>query len=440
LLAENRNDSTRQDTMASFVDQVVIHARGGSGGAGVASFQRQKGRPRGKPIGGSGGSGGSVVVEAQDSRSTLLRYARKPHWKAESGTHGEGELRHGRVGADLILPVPLGTLVRDLDGTLLADLVEPGQRVVIARGGHSGRGNAALVARKRKAPTFAEQGEYGEEVSVVLELKLIADAALVGYPNAGKSTLISRVSEAKPKIADYPFTTLVPNLGVVVVDDHEFVMADIPGLVEGAADGKGLGHEFLRHVERARVLLILLDPTPLQTDSVASQYDVLIGELTKHSPELAARRRVVALNKTDALDDLTEYQRWAEAEGLELFAISAVSGDGVSAVLYALAEEIEQHIREAPDRAGYVLHRPLPAGFSIERVGEEWVVTGKAAERAVNLDDLTVDEAADFAARRLARIGVDAGLEAAGAVVGDDVRIGDIVFTYQPVTEETEEL
>lgn len=425
--------------MASFVDQVVIHVQGGSGGAGVASFQRQKGKPRGKPIGGSGGAGGSVVVEAQESVSTLLRYARKPHWKADSGTHGEGELRHGRVGADLVLPVPLGTLVRDPDGTLLADLVEPGQRVVIARGGRSGRGNAALVARKRKAPTYAEQGEYGESVSVVLEMKLIADAALVGYPNAGKSTFVARISEAKPKIADYPFTTLVPNLGVVSVDDHEFVVADIPGLVEGAADGKGLGHEFLRHVERARVLVILLDPTPLQVDSVPNQYEVLMGELGKHSPELVARRRMVVLNKVDTIADASEYEDWAESVGLDLFLISGITGDGIPALLFALAEEIEQHIREAPDRAGFVLHRPLPAGFSIDRIGEEWVVTGKAAERAVNLQDLTVAEAADFAAKRLASIGVDAGLEAAGAVAGDDVRIGDIVFTYQPATEDTEE-
>ena len=425
--------------MASFVDQVTIHVRGGSGGAGVASFLRQKGRPRGKPIGGSGGSGGSVIVEADSSLSTLLRYSRKPHWKAESGTHGEGDLRHGKVGEDLVLPVPLGTLVRDQDGTLLADLVEPGQRVSIARGGRPGRGNAALVARKRKAPTFAEQGEFGEQASVILELKLIADAALVGYPNAGKSTFISRVSEAKPKVADYPFTTLVPNLGVVAVDDSEFVMADIPGLVEGAADGKGLGHDFLRHVERARVLVILLDPTPLQTDSVATQYDVLVGELSKHSPELAARRRIVVLNKVDAIDDPAEHETWAQGAGVELHTMSGVTGEGTSSVLYALAEEIDQHLREAPDRAGFVLHRPLPAGYSIDRVGEQWVVSGKAAERAVNLDDLTVAEAADFAAKRLARIGVDAGLEAAGAVAGDDVRIGDIVFTYQPAPDSSEE-
>jgi GTP-binding protein len=425
--------------VASFVDQVVIHVRGGSGGAGVASFLRQKGKPRGKPVGGSGGAGGSVIVVADDSVSTLLRYARKPHWKAPSGTHGEGELRHGRIGDDLLLQVPLGTLVRDVDQTLLADLVEQGQQVTIARGGRAGRGNAALVARNRKAPTFAEQGEYGDELSVILELKLIADAALIGYPNAGKSTLISRVSEAKPKIADYPFTTLTPNLGVVSIDDDEFVMADIPGLIEGAADGKGLGHEFLRHVERARVLVILLDPTHLQTVSVQEQYEVLVRELTEHSPELAARRRVVALAKDDTLDDVTEYEEWATTNDIVLYPISGITGDGVAALIYAVAAEIEGHIKEAPDRAGYVLHRPLPDGYSINRIGDEWVVSGRAAERAVNLDDLTVAEAADFASKRLARIGVDQALVDAGAVVGDDVRIGDIVFTYDPLRDDEEE-
>ena len=425
--------------MASFVDQVTIHVRGGSGGAGVASFKRQKGKPRGKPIGGSGGRGGSVMLQVDESVSTLLRYARKPHWKAASGTHGEGDLRHGRAGDDLVMGVPLGTLVRSPDGTLLADLVEPGQSVVIAKGGRPGRGNASLVARNRKAPIFAEQGEYGEEATVILEMKLIADAALIGYPNAGKSTLISRVSEAKPKIADYPFTTLVPNLGVVAHGDHEFVLADIPGLVEGAAEGKGLGHEFLRHVERARVLVILLDPTPLQTDSPARQYEVLVDELERHSPDLAGRRRVVALNKTDAVGDLAEEREWAEREGVELHAISSITGEGVPGLLYAIAEEVEQHVREAPDRAGFVLHRPLPAAFAVSRRGEEWVVSGRAAERAVNLDDLTVAEAADFAARRLSRIGVDAALADAGALPGDDVRIGDIVFTYEPPDEDTEE-
>ncbi|MGA9597376.1 MAG: GTPase ObgE [Acidimicrobiia bacterium] len=425
--------------MASFVDQVVVHAKGGSGGAGVASFQRQKGKPRGKPVGGSGGSGGSVIVTADPAMATLLRYARKPHWKASSGTHGEGDLRHGRAGDDLILPVPLGTLVRDLDGTLLADLVEPDQQVRIAAGGRAGRGNAALVARAHRAPTYAEQGEYGEERSVMLELKLIADAALVGYPNSGKSTLISRVSEARPKIADYPFTTLTPNLGVVSVDDYEFVLADIPGLVEGAADGKGLGHEFLRHVERARVLVILLDPTPLQTDPVIAQYDVLTRELEKHSPELAGRRRIVVLNKVDALEEASVADELGSRIDLPVHRISGITGVGVTDLLYAIGAAVETHVREAPDRAGYLLHRPLPETFTVAREGDQWVVSGKVAERAVNLDDLTVGAAADLAARRLSRLGVDEALAAAGAVAGEDVRIGDIVFTYEPATGAPED-
>jgi GTP-binding protein len=425
--------------VASFVDRVVIHVRGGAGGAGVASFRRQKGKPRGKPIGGSGGAGGSVIVAADPGVASLLRYARKPHWKADSGTHGEGDLRHGRVGDDLILPVPLGTLVRDLEGTLLADLVESGQQLQVAAGGRAGRGNAALVARNRRAPSFAEQGEYGEERSVVLELKLIADAALVGYPNSGKSTLISRVSEAKPKIADYPFTTLIPNLGVVSADDYEFVLADIPGLVEGAADGKGLGHEFLRHVERARVLVILLDPTPLQTDPIAEQYRVLVRELEKHSPELATRRRIVAINKIDAREEAPVDTATGATLGIEAHRISGITGAGVDGLMYAIGEAVESQLRQAPDREGYILHRPLPESYDVARIGDEWVVSGKAAERAVNLDDLTSGAAADFAARRLARLGVDEALAAAGAVAGDDVRIGDIVFTYEPADEKRSE-
>lgn len=373
-------------------------------------------------------------MAADPDTPTLLRYARKPHWKAESGTHGEGDLRHGSVGDDLILPVPLGTLVRDLDGTLLADLVEPGQQITIATGGRAGRGNAALMSRNRKAPTFAEQGEYGEERSVTLELKLIADAALVGYPNSGKSTLISRVSEAKPKIADYPFTTLSPNLGVVSIDEYEFVLADIPGLVEGAADGKGLGHEFLRHAERARVLVILLDPTPLQTDSIGEQYAVLSRELERHSPELAARPRIVAINKTDSIEV-------GEDNGLriDVHRISGITGAGITALLYEIGELVAAEARAAPDREGYELHRPLPAGFTVTRVDDEWVISGRAAERAVNLDDLTAGPAADFAAKRLNRLGVDGALAAAGAVAGDDVRIGDIVFTYEPKDDEEDQ-
>ncbi len=415
-----------------FVDQVRLEVRGGHGGAGVATFHRQKNRPRGKPVGGSGGRGGDVIVQADPDVATLLSYARRPHWAASDGTHGEGELRHGRAGDDLILRVPLGTLVRDESGTLIADLVEPGQRVVVAEGGRGGRGNAAFVSTSRRAPTFSEQGEYGATATITLELKLIADAALIGFPNAGKSTLISRVSAAKPKIADYPFTTLEPNLGVVDIDDRQFVLADIPGLIEGAADGKGLGHDFLRHTERARVLVVLLDPTPIQPHGVDVQYEVLIAELEAHSPDLAHRPRIVAVNKIDSVEDRSHIAAWAAAGDIDMHYVSAVTGEGLDTLLYRVADAVAAAEREAPDREGFVLHRPLPPSFSVVRRNDEWVVSGRAAERAVNLDDLTVPEAADFAAARLRRLGVDEALAAAGALPGDDVRIGELVFTYDP--------
>ena len=418
-----------------------VHVQGGSGGAGVASFLRQKGRPRGKPIGGSGGAGGNVVFEADPNVATLLRYARKPHWRGGDGAHGEGELRHGAHGDDLVLSVPLGTVVRDEHGVVLADLVEPGQRYVVANGGKGGRGNASFVAPDRKVPTFSEQGEYGEEGWFVLEMKVLADAALVGFPNAGKSTLLSRVSAAKSKIADYPFTTLTPHLGVVTVDDREFALADIPGLIEGAAEGKGLGHEFLRHVERAHVLVMLVDPTDGQTASYREQLDILRHELAAHSPELAQRPALVAINKSDALAiDAIEIAQWSDELAEPVFLISAVTGDGLDALLHAIADEVDRHERTAPERASYVLHRPLGADYGISREGDMWVIAGRAAERAVNLDDLTVPEAADVAAHRLRRIGVDDALRSAGAVPGDDVRIGAIVFTFDPdaTDEDTE--
>jgi GTP-binding protein len=394
--------------------------------------------PKGKPNGGSGGSGGDVVLVADSSVPTLLRYERHPVWKAPSGTHGEGELKHGKRGESLVLPVPLGTMVHDVDGVLIADLVEEGQTVVAARGGKGGKGNAAFVSPNRKAPTFAEQGEYGEETEVTLELKLLADAAIVGFPNAGKSTLISRVSAAKPKIADYPFTTLEPNLGVVTIGERELVLADIPGLIEGAATGKGLGHEFLRHTERARALIVLIDPSSLQTDSPRRQLEVLLSELAEHDPALAARPRVVALSKSELLTE-------AEIAALDLpggtVVISAVTGDGLDELMYRVSEAVDEsatHPAET-DREGFVLHRPLRDGFTIRRDAGAWVVEGIAAIRAVNLSDLTNPEAADFVAKRLEAYGIVRGLVEAGAVAGDDVRIGSIVFTFDPESAGDEE-
>jgi len=409
-----------------FVDRVRVSLRAGDGGAGVVSFVRAKGRPKGKPVGGNGGVGGSVVLRADSSVATLLRYRRNPHNKAGNGTHGEGDLRHGRSGEDLVLPVPLGTVVTDGSGEMIADLVEDGQEVEAVRGGRGGLGNAAFVGPNNRAPALAEQGEYGREEWFILELKLLADAALIGFPNAGKSTLISKVSAAKPKIADYPFTTLEPNLGVVTVDGREFVLADVPGLIEGAAEGKGLGHEFLRHTERARALVFLLDPAETQTHTPAEQLEILSREIAQYSPELAGRPRLVLINKADL----------GVVGDVDAIALSAMTGDGVGDALHAIADLVDQAEREAPTRRGYVLYRPLGPMFEITRDGNVWRVEGRSAERAVGFADLTMDEAADMAATRLAALGVDDALTAAGAVEGDEVHIGDLAFEFTLDYEE----
>ena len=422
--------------MASFVDSVRLFARGGAGGAGATAFQKRKGKPRGRPNGGRGGRGGDVVLIADPTIGSLLRYDRKPHWKAGDGEHGGGDLRHGRNGEDLELAVPLGTVVKDEEGTLVADLVERGQRLVVAEGGRGGRGNSSFVTPDRRAPSFSEQGEYGEDRTLHLELLLVADAALIGYPNAGKSTLIAGVSAATPKIADYPFTTLVPHLGVVSLGDREFVLADIPGLVEGAAAGKGLGHEFLRHTERARVLVVLLDPSELQVDSPERQYYVLMSELEAHSPELAERPSVVVLSKSDLQH--RHSTGWAADLGIGLIEVSGATGQGVPDLLHRIADLSELAQRTAPEREGFMLHRPLGKTFTIERTGDEWLVSGRVAERAVNLDDLTNPEAADLVAKRLVATGIDGALRDAGALAGDDVRIGELIFTYDPDAAEEE--
>jgi GTP-binding protein len=358
--------------------------------------------------------------------ATLLRYQRNPHYAAGHGTHGQGDLRHGKTGESLVLPVPLGTTVYDDDGTMIADLVEPGQEVEAVRGGRGGRGNAAFVNPSNRAPGVAEQGEYGREEWFTLEMRLLADAALIGFPNAGKSTFISKVSAAKPKIADYPFTTLEPNLGVASFDGREMVLADIPGLIEGAASGKGLGHEFLRHVERARVLVILLDPSPLQERSPAEQLEILSREVADYSSDLAGRHRVVLLNKSD-LGDMGDL-----ASSLGARPVSAISGEGIREALHAIADVVDEAERTAPPRRGFVLHRPLGPTFTVRREESGWRVEGLAAERAVGFADLTLPEAADMAAVRLSRLGVDQALLEAGAAEGDEVRIGDISFEFIP--------
>ncbi|MGH9293118.1 MAG: GTPase ObgE [Acidimicrobiales bacterium] len=422
--------------MPGFVDEAQVHAKGGNGGAGAVSFRREAHVQKGGPDGGDGGSGGSVVLEASRQVASLLGFEDHPHRRGGDGTHGGGKRRHGRRGADLVAAVPEGTLVRSLDGDVLADLVVEGDRFMAAEGGRGGRGNARFLTNRLRAPSFAEQGELGEERWLNLELELMADVALVGFPNAGKSTLVSRVSAARPKIAGYPFTTLVPHLGVVepagrgtAGDGSQFVIADVPGLVEGAAEGRGLGHRFLRHVERARVLVILADLAEDSGRSPSDQVSVLLEELRRYRPELLARPRVVVGSRADAL---TSARPEPSSYGAEV-AISAVTGEGLAALVGRLASLVQgARAAEPRPRSSPVVHRPAAEGVLVVKQGGAFVVSGREALRAVAVSDLTDLDALAHVQRRLRRIGVDRALRRAGARDGDEVRIGELVFSFEP--------
>ncbi len=331
-----------------FIDEIDIFVKAGDGGAGCVSFRREKFVPRGGPDGGDGGDGGSVWLEADEAVSTLLDYHYHPRYEAERGQHGKGANRHGASGADLMLKIPVGTIVSDREtgGERLGDLAVHGQRLLVARGARGGRGNARFATSTNRAPRRADLGKRGEERWLHLELKLIADVGVIGFPNAGKSTLVSRVSAAKPKIADYPFTTLVPTLGLVRVDDERsFVIADLPGLIPGASEGKGLGHRFLRHTERTRLLIHLIDLDPSTGRDPLEDYEVIQEELRAYSPELAGIPQLVAANKTDISgteERLRDVERFCGEAGIPLFAISAVTGKGCGALMRAAAGRIEQ--------------------------------------------------------------------------------------------------
>jgi GTP-binding protein len=405
---------------SSFVDEVQVNLRGGDGGAGAVSFRREAHVPKGGPDGGDGGKGGDVIVRADRNTASLLAFRDHPHRRAESGKHGAGKQRHGKRGADLEVTVPEGTVIRDRDGTPLADLVGHGDSYVASHGGRGGRGNARFLSNARRAPSFAEQGEFGEERWLRLEVKLLADAALVGFPNAGKSTLISSVSAAKPKIADYPFTTLEPHLGVVRHQGREFVLADIPGLVEGAAEGRGLGHQFLRHVERARVLVLLLDLANVEGITPEDQERVLMHELDSYRPELLERPRVVVGTKADVAQH--------EFDGL---CVSAATHEGIDELLGRIGELVEQARAAEPENDGFVVLRPAEEGFSIVRDDDgAWRVTGRAAERVVAVTDLTNAEALSYVQLRFRRMGVERALAKAGAREGDVVRVGGVELEY----------
>jgi len=409
--------------MSSFVDLVQVNLRGGDGGAGAVSFRREAHVPKGGPDGGDGGSGGDVYLEADRNVASLLSFRDHPHRRAESGKHGSGNKRHGASGADLVVGVPEGTQVKTRDGELLADLVRHGDRYLAAHGGQGGRGNARFLSNARRAPAFAEQGEYGEEHWLRLEVKLLADAALVGFPNAGKSTLIAAISAAKPKIANYPFTTLEPNLGVVRFREHEFVVADIPGLIEGAAEGRGLGHEFLRHVERARVLVLLLDLAAVDGSTPQEQERVLLEELGRYRPELLERPRLVVGTKADVAT--------ATLENEGALTISAVTRQGLDTFLGRLGTLIGGARAEEPEPEPFVVLRPAEAGFAVARDDDGvWRVSGRTAERVVAMADLTNVEAMEYVQHRLRKMGVERALARAGVREGDVVRIGPIELDY----------
>jgi GTP-binding protein len=409
--------------MSAFVDTVQANVKGGDGGAGCVSFRREAHVPKGGPDGGDGGRGGEVWLRANRNVASLLAFRDHPHRKAGSGTHGKGQKLHGKKGNDLVVDVPEGTVVRSRDGEVLADLLHHGDKWLAARGGQGGRGNARFLSNARRAPSFAEQGEYGEEQWLKLELKLMADAALVGFPNAGKSTLISVVSAAKPKIADYPFTTLEPHLGVVRWQEHEFVLADIPGLIEGAAEGRGLGHQFLRHIERARVLVILCDLAAVDGRSPGEQELILLDELGRYRPELLERPRLVVGSKADVAPPDSEF------DGLR---IASVTGRGLDEFRGRLASLIEAARASEGAAEPFVVFRPEEQGFSVVREGpKEWRVRGRPAERAVALADLTNPEAIAYVQQRLQRMGVEKALVRAGAVDGDVVHIGDHELVFE---------
>ncbi len=415
--------------MPGFVDAAQLHAKGGDGGAGCVSFRREAHVSRGGPDGGDGGSGGDVWLVADANQASLLSFRDQPFRRAGNGAHGSGKKRHGARGPDLVVTVPVGTVVRLADGEALVDLAGPGDRWRAAAGGRGGAGNARFLSNARRAPAFAEQGEVGEDRWLELELRLLADVALIGFPNAGKSTLIAAVSAARPKVADYPFTTLVPHLGVVRVgaragrpgDATELVVADIPGLIEGAASGRGLGHEFLRHVERARVLCVLLDLSET-APAPDRQLEVLLAELGAHDRDLLARPRVVVGSKSDVA-----------AHAFAGPVVSGATGEGTPELVARWAELVgaARALEAEALGAEVVVHRPVGEDIAVERVGERaWAVEGRAAARAVALSDLTDDAAMAEVQKRLKALGVDRLLSRAGVADGDLVSVGGLTFEW----------
>jgi GTPase len=426
-------------------DKARIFVQGGAGGDGCLSFRREAHVPRGGPDGGDGGRGGDVVLLCDDSLRDLQSFKRKAHYKARRGAHGQGALRHGADGGDLVVRVPPGTQAVDWEGTGY-DLVAPGARVVLARGGSGGRGNKRFASATRQAPRFAERGLGGDEGWVDLRLKLLADVGLVGLPNAGKSSLLSRLTRAAPKVAEYPFTTLEPVLGTLESDDRQLVLADIPGLIEGASEGAGLGHDFLAHVERTRLLVHVLDLAPLDGSDPAGNWTTIERELESHDPRLAALPRVLALSKADLVTPDAAARAaaaWRERLGADVPVIvtSSATGAGLDELSRELLHRVPVEAAPAAELlaaqeelAEHRVFRPAAGrGWQVERTGDgAFRVSGAPVERLLARFHLDNDEAMAHVERRLHRMGVVRALEAAGFEPGDDVEIGGVVFELDP--------
>lgn len=457
-----------------FTDKVHIYVKGGDGGAGCMSFRREAHVPKGGPDGGDGGHGGNVVLEADASVSSLIDYRYKHHFKAPRGTHGKGSRMHGATGEDLVLKVPVGTVVREYfeeskeTGELIADLTHDGERVVVASGGMGGRGNIHFVTSTRRAPAFAELGEPAQECWIELEMKLMADAALVGVPSAGKSSLIARMSAARPKIADYPFTTLVPNLGVVKGDEYNFVVADIPGLIEGAHEGRGLGHEFLRHIERTALIVHVVDMTGgYEGRDPVEDYRIINRELALYADELANRPRIVVANKCDVpgvednvrrLKEEVRKDAIAAADGNEfadgvdeasrVFEISALTGKGVDALIHATAAKVHELREAAREELGAEVqydqvweHKRMQRDrrFTVRKLSDGvFRVEGPQIERMVVQTDWENEEALAFLQHRFDRMGLEKELINAGAVNGDEIRIVGRAFEFESADDRVD--
>lgn len=422
-----------------FYDQAKIFVKGGDGGAGAVAFRREKYVPEGGPSGGDGGRGGKVIFVADEGLRTLVDFRYKRHYKAERGEHGQGKNMHGKSGEDMTVRIPAGTVIKDADtGEILADLVEHGQKVIVANGGRGGRGNARFMSNTNKAPTIAENGEPGEEHNLLLELKLLADVGLVGFPNVGKSTIISQISAAKPKIADYHFTTLVPNLGVVVLEDGEsFVVADIPGLIEGAHTGAGLGHEFLRHTERTRLILHVLDIAGSEERDPLEDFEIIKDELRQYNQELSTRTMLIVANKMDIPGAEENLQRLEEKLGEEyrIFPVSAATGEGLKELVYAIAQVLPEipapqiFVREEEQHK--VTQAEAPNRFELTREDGYFIITGKEIEKHVKMTLFDNEDGLYRFQNILKAMGIDRALRDEGIKEGDKVQIGGLEFEWE---------